>query len=198
MRGITMKDKPYHHGNLKNCLIEGGIELINQVGAKELSLRKVCALCGVSQTAPYSHFKNKEELQEAMQDYVIDQFMEELKDAVASCPDQKSQERIIQMGKRYVMFFIKNPQYFQFLFYQTNIKIDLSLESCADNFAPLELLKAEVIRIFGKDTMPEEKMQDMIIALWGTVHGLAAIATMKNVRYDKEWENKITDIIWNK
>ena len=34
------------------------------------------------------------------------------------------------------------------------------------------------------------KMQDTIISLWATVHGLASIATMKNVHYDKDWETK--------
>jgi AcrR family transcriptional regulator len=193
-----MLDKPYHHGNLKSCLIEGGIELINQIGAQQFSLRKVCTLCGVSQTAPYSHFKNKDELLEAMQNHVIGQFMDELKDAIASCPNPDSQEAMILMGKRYVMFFINNPQYFQFLFSQTNIKIDLSLDSGADNFPPLELLKSVFLRIFGETVIPKEKKQDMIIALWATVHGLASIATMKNVRYDQQWENKIIDIIWNR
>jgi hypothetical protein len=46
--------------------------------------------------------------------------------------------------------------------------------------------------------MAEEKMEDAIISLWATVHGLASIATMKNVHYDKNWEEKIEDIIWNK
>ncbi len=46
--------------------------------------------------------------------------------------------------------------------------------------------------------MTKEKMEDAIISMWATVHGLASIATMKNVHYDKDWETKIEDIIWNK
>lgn len=46
--------------------------------------------------------------------------------------------------------------------------------------------------------MSKEKMEDTIISLWATVHGLASIATMKNVCYDKDWETKIEDIIWHK
>lgn len=38
--------------------------------------------------------------------------------------------------------------------------------------------------------MSNEKIEDTIISLWATVHGLASIATMKNVRYDKDWEKK--------
>jgi hypothetical protein len=103
------------------------------------------------------------------------------------------------MGKSYVMFFIKNPQYFPFLFSQPCMEIDLSLDGDAEkNFPPFELFKKIVFRMFGETEMPREKIEDVIISLWATVHGLASIATMKNVHYDKKWETKIEDIIWNR
>ncbi len=188
----------YHHGNLRNALIETGIELINREGLEKLSLRKVAALCGVSQAAPYSHFKNKEDLLMAMQEYVTDQFMVELNNAAASCADSSDPYGLILMGKAYVAFFIDNPQYFSFLFSQPVVTVDLSLEDDAShNFPPYELVKKTVLAVFGKSAMTEEKLQDTIIALWAAVHGLASIATMKNVRYDKDWKAKIEDIIWN-
>lgn len=194
-----MPNKSYHHGNLRNSLIEAGIELINQEGAKHFSLRRVAALCGVSQAAPYSHFQSKEDLLQAMQDYVTGQLMEVLENAIKSCPDQNEPKALIQMGKSYIMFFINNPQYFPFLFSQPFMEINLSLDADGTkNFPPFELLKTIVFRIFGESGMPKEKMEDAIISLWATVHGLASIATMKNVHYDKGWETKIEDIIWNK
>lgn len=194
-----MPNKPYHHGNLRNSLIEAGIELINQAGLKQLSLRKVAALCGVSQAAPYSHFQSKEALFEAMRDYVIEQFMNVLENAVQSCTNQNDSYVLILLGKAYILFFIKNPQYFSFLFSQPCMEINLSLDSDGTkNFPPFELLKTIAFRIFGETGMPKEKMEDTIISLWATVHGLASIATMKNVHYNKDWETKIEDIIWNK
>jgi len=194
-----MSNKPYHHGNLRISLIEAGIKLINQEGAKKLSLRKVCALCGVSQTAPYSHFQSKEDLWKAMQDYVIEQFMEVLENAITSCSNQNDPSVLIQMGKSYVIFFINNPQYFQFLFSQPCMEINLSMDvNGTKNFPPFELFKTIVFRVFGVTGMPKEKIEDTIISLWATVHGLASIATMKNVHYDKAWETKIEDIIWNR
>lgn len=194
-----MPNKPYHHGNLRNSLIEAGIELINQEGAKQLSLRKVCALCGVSQTAPYSYFQSKEDLLEAMQEYVTEQLMEVVENAIKSCPDQNEPSVLVQIGKSYIMFFINNPHYFPFLFSQTCTVINLSLDcDGTKSFPPFELFKTIVFRIFGKTGMQKEKMEDTIISLWATVHGLASIATMKNVHYNKDWETKIEDIIWNK
>ena len=57
-----MEKKPYHHGELKKALIENGIEFINQYGEEKLSLRKVAEKCGVSNAAPYAHFKDKDDL----------------------------------------------------------------------------------------------------------------------------------------
>jgi len=56
----------YHHGNLRQALIEAGIKIINESGEENLSLRKVAALCNVSHAAPYAHFKDKDELLEAI------------------------------------------------------------------------------------------------------------------------------------
>ena len=54
--------KSYHHGDLKNALIKAGIEILAQEGVGELSLRKVAQKAGVSHTAPYAHFTDKQAL----------------------------------------------------------------------------------------------------------------------------------------
>ena len=63
----TELKQSYHHKDLRNALIEKGIEIVSKEGIHSFSLRKVAAACGVSHAAPYSHFQNKEELLEAMQ-----------------------------------------------------------------------------------------------------------------------------------
>lgn len=78
-----MEKKPYHHKNLKNDLIEKGIELVNKNGINQLSLRKVAQACGVSHAAPYSHFSNKEELLQEMQLHITKKFTEVLENTVS-------------------------------------------------------------------------------------------------------------------
>ena len=73
----------YHHGNLRQALIDAGIRIINEKGEDNLSLRKVAAACDVSHAAPYAHFKNKDELLEAMKKNVTDRITDELKTAVS-------------------------------------------------------------------------------------------------------------------
>ena len=87
----------YHHGNLRQALIDAGIKLINENGEENLSLRKVAAECGVSHAAPYAHFSGKDELIAAIKDTVTDRFMEELESAIEGT--SSADEGLIAMGR---------------------------------------------------------------------------------------------------
>ena len=108
-----MQEKPYHHGNLRNSLIEVGISLIHKEGVEHLSLRRVAALCGVSQAAPYAHFANKEALLDAMRAYATQRFTQALLDAKQAVPDENDPKLLLEMGKRYVLFFFGEPAVLQ-------------------------------------------------------------------------------------
>ena len=104
----------YHHGDLRNALIETGIRIVNECGEKGLSLRKLAAACGVSNAAPYAHFSGKEELIQAMQEYVTEKFTGRLQEAIDRKADEGAEQMILAMGKAYVLFFVENPTYFTF------------------------------------------------------------------------------------
>ena len=52
----------YHHGNLKEKLIQSAYDWISKNGIEGISLRKIAKISNVSQTAPYRHFSSKEHL----------------------------------------------------------------------------------------------------------------------------------------
>src|SRR5260370_8893580 len=53
---------PYHHGNLKQALIDAAVALVAEVGPQGFTLREVARRAGVSHNAPYRHFHDKDEL----------------------------------------------------------------------------------------------------------------------------------------
>jgi len=191
---LKEKQQPYHHKDLKNALIEKGIELVNEEGLKTFSLRKVAAACGVSHSAPYSHFQNKELLLNAMQNHITNEFSKLLENTIAQYGNEAN--ALEYLGKAYVIFFMDNPHYFSFLFNQSNVQINLSFNvDSGNNYKPFEIYKGVVLALLDKSDYPQERQKDTIIAIWSFVHGLASVVTMKNVIYDEDWRDKITDFM---
>ena len=177
---MEQQRQTYHHKDLRNALIETGIQIVNTEGVNAFSLRKVAAACGVSHAAPYSHFQNKEELLEAMQLFITDRFSKQLESTVQK--NNNVAEILKDMGIAYVSFFVDNPAYFQFLYSQSNIKIDLSLSIPDDqNYKPYIIYKNIV--------------SDIIITIWAFIHGITSLATMNNVNYDNDWREKVIDFM---
>ena len=58
--------RSYHHGNLRKALLDAGVALIGEVGPKGFTIREVARRAGVSHNAPYRHFRDKDELLEAI------------------------------------------------------------------------------------------------------------------------------------
>lgn len=188
-------EKKYHHGDLKTELIRAGLQMIQESGMEKVSLRKLAARCSVSEAAPYSHFKNKEELLTSIQEYVTQQLQKCLKDAFLHTPNQESPEVILNIGKAYVLFFIRYPEYYTFLFAQPCAKIDLSMKSDENDFLPFRYFKEKACAIYRKNGLSEERIKYGIIAMWAKVHGIAAIASMPYVQKDFEWEEVLEQIL---
>jgi AcrR family transcriptional regulator len=180
----------YHHGNLRHALIDAGIKIINDYGEESLSLRKAAAMCNVSHAAPYAHFKDKEELIEAIKNDVTERFMQELESAVEG--RASADEAIIAMGRTYVTFFSKNPDYFVFLFGKQNIKAHLKMDKEYKNdYPPFLLLRRMYLKHLeenGLEKTAEEQEID-IIKIWSIVHGMASIACMKGVKSSVDWND---------
>ena len=188
--------KSYHHGNLREELIEKGIELINEVGEEKLSLRKVAKMCGVSNAAPYTYFKKKSDLLYAMSDYIWGILAAELDSTRKKYENQEN--LLVKLGKTYVMFFCENHRYYHFMISRKNMKIDLfskfsEIEN--NNEKAFSILKIEAIKILEKMGVPNQAMQDKIIAMWALVQGLVTIMIMNDITYSEIWEEKIEEII---
>lgn len=189
-----MKEDKYHHGDLHDALIETGIKLINKNGIENLSLRKVAAECGVSHAAPYSHFKDKEDLLESMKEYATEKFSDALQMSVDENVGKSNYDIVSSIGEAYVGFFIRSPQYYEFIFERADYGIDLDDIETVSSYRPFEIFKSSAIRMFDDMKVPEEKRQMRLIMMWGMVHGIAGIAVMRGVKFSGEW-TKITRAI---
>jgi len=179
-----MNNKSYHHGDLKNALIEAGIKIVHKEGIQQLSLRKVAAICGVSHAAPYKHFKDKASLLEAMQLHITEQFSKLLNDIVEEY--QNDTDIMHHLGHAYLRFFIENPHYYHFIFGQIGIHINLENED-KENYPPYNIFRNISITVLEKQQIPKEKFTQNITAMWAVIHGITAMAAMDTTSYSGDW-----------
>ena len=100
--------------DLRQDLIEAGIEEINMYGANDFSVRRVASACGVSTAAPYKHFKDKKEFIGAIIDYVNEQWAEEQERLLAGCEDDP-RVQMVTVATGYIKFLMEKPYYRQTL-----------------------------------------------------------------------------------
>lgn len=191
-----MSDK-YHHGDLRNALIEESIKMINTSGEDSLSMRKLAEKCGVSMAAPYAHFKNKEEMINAIKEYVEESFTTYLETAISTC-ENDIEKKIITLGNAYITFFIDNPEYFTFLFSRGYIHVNLDFKSTNEKvFKPFKILK-DLCTIYFAEKKPELSDYDKeleIIRIWASVQGLTSIIFMQNVKWSRNWKEEISKLL---
>ena len=105
----------YHHGDLRNALIDAALAQISVVGARALSLREVARTAGVSHTASYRHFPSKESLLAA----IAEQGFVMLGDAVGAAVQAHPDDPLAALqasGIAYVEFGVQYPHHLQIMF----------------------------------------------------------------------------------
>ena len=162
----------YHHGDLREELLELAVEHIAAVGVERLSIRELARRAGVSATAPFRHFPDKLTLLGAL---AIEGFSE-LANRM-QIPAQKKQDReaqFVQLGITYVEFAEDYPVHYQLMF--GAVLGDFSkfpeLQQAASNaYSMLDKLLTAI--------KAEEKLHVDVNLLgglvWSTVHGIASL-----------------------
>jgi AcrR family transcriptional regulator len=108
-----MAKSPYHHGNLRDALVAAAIEILEADGLSALTLRAVARRVGVSQTAPYRHFNDKEALLAAVAAEGFRRKHQIQMNYVNAAPDVG---KFRASGKGYVAFGSENPELLKLMF----------------------------------------------------------------------------------
>lgn len=111
--------KSYHHGDLKNALIRAGLEILTETGISDLSLRKVAKRAGVSEAAPYRHYKDKEALLAGIAEQGFLR-LSALLEQTESKHEDEPMELFYQMGITYLLFARTNPDSMRIMFRNRN------------------------------------------------------------------------------
>ncbi len=106
--------KAYHHGDLRQALLTEAAALLREEGEDALSMRRLAARAGVSRTAPYHHFRDKQDLLCAIAEEGFRLFGESLARAYDGSAPLRQQLR--GFVDSYVEFAVSHPEYYDLMF----------------------------------------------------------------------------------
>ena len=170
-----MPAKKYHHGDLKNTLIKAGVEILSKEGVGGLSLRKVAQRAGVSHSAPYAHFPDKQSLIAAISTEGFNQLYTELEAAIS--PHKKNpKKQLIEGAKAYVRFAEQNTDTFNIMFSGV-LEKEKDYPSFVEISSKTFKLVMDVVQACqDAGILPTAPANLMAVSVWGQVHGILSLA----------------------
>ncbi len=172
----TSKAKPYHHGDLQTQLLRAATEMINQAGVEALSLRKLAEKVGVSRTAAYHHFKDKNDLLCAIAAQGFIQWQSQ-SEQIFQNSTLSAQEKYRQFVHQYVQFATQNPSLYELMFGSAIWKTNRSTKSLRDIAYPSFQYQLEMTKIWQQQGLiaPNENSLRLAQVTWATLHGIARL-----------------------
>jgi AcrR family transcriptional regulator len=172
-RAKTPRRTSYHHGNLREALIDAAVQLVEEGGPDNVSVREAAKRAGVSAGAPFRHFNNKTALMTAVAEQAMSRFRSEIVEAVENIPTDDPIERFAAVGVAYLRWAIRNPTHFQIISTRRLIDWDSSESLRRDNEAVRSLLEGSMIEAQQRSMLRSNDIADTQIAGRALVYGLA-------------------------
>jgi len=189
-----MKKSKYHHGNLKDELLNIAFEFIHKNGVENLTLKILAEETGTSRSAIYRHFSSKDELIET----IIEKGFEEFDNAVSPILkdiEKPLADRFYLSGKKYIEFAIENRNLYTLLFGKKYADIrerivDIKDDDCS-GFGTLKLAIEEGQK---SGIVKNDDSYKQAIVIWSSLHGLASLIINGFMNVEEIYEEIYNDM----
>lgn len=170
------KEGAYHHGNLKNALVETALRMVEEEGSEAITIRELTHRLGTSRSAVYRHFSGKTALIQA----VIEAGFARFDAAIAPFLQNDTLpflDRLRATGIAYVEFAMNNPPLYRLLFGKTHREereafCDLQDEMQSAGFHALAQFLQEGQQ---NGTFKQGDPQIQAMLIWSAMHGFAML-----------------------
>jgi AcrR family transcriptional regulator len=166
----------YHHGDLESALVDAAIALVRKYGPDQLSLRAVSADVGVSPSASYHYFKDKDELVSAVGDLLFDRLATMQERAIAKVKGTgplAARRRFEAMGYAYFKWAMQEPNLYRLIFGGFCDRGDDFNKSDSKSW---NLLNAGLDELLTTGVITRSARQGGEVLVWSAVHGASSLA----------------------
>jgi AcrR family transcriptional regulator len=176
----------YHHGDLRNALVEEATVLARDGGPDAVVLREVARRVGVSAAAAYHHFASHEAIIQAVKDRALTILSGQMRAALADVPADArdggdpaadARVRLRTLGSAYLRFAVTEPGLFRVAFgprgpWPTATDDRPDAEADSDPFRVLSQVLDDLAAAGG---LPVERRPGLEYVAWAGVHGVAVL-----------------------
>ncbi len=172
----------YRHGDLREALIEAGVEMAREGGPQAVVLREATRRAGVSPNAAYRHFADRDALLQVVSDtclgFAADRIEAEF-DAHPPTGDVEADARMMlrSVGMGYIAFAREEPGLFR-----TAFSVPDNLQRAASSTkagrrgrTPFQLVGLALDALVHAGVLPPERRPGAEFQAWATVHGLGML-----------------------
>lgn len=168
---VRAKSK-YHHGDLREALIQASYDLVAMHGAENFTLAEACRLAGVSTAAPYKHFRDRDEVLGLIVTRGFDRMSEQSMRAVEAA-GVGTRAGIVAMGQAYVRFAVENEKLFRLMFGQHPV-LKTDQDVIGEGMGCFSKVIGQVA-VYCERNGVTGNPQQIAIRLWTFVHGAASL-----------------------
>ncbi|MEA3411265.1 MAG: TetR/AcrR family transcriptional regulator [Pseudomonadota bacterium] len=170
----TGKSGNYHHGDLREALVTAALKLLESGGVEKLSLRALARDAGVSQTAPYGHFRDKTAVLAAVAVRGFARLRAMLDAGVASRGAVEPEVRMQALALGYVRFALANPDLFRLMFSDSLCEaFEQDPDLAQAGAASFEPIREAVGERLSRCAEPAVTPAEGAAGTWALVHGLS-------------------------
>jgi len=170
----------YHHGDLRNALLEAAARLVGEKGPEAFSLREAAREVGVSPAATYRHFADKMALMAALSSEAhgrLAQAMERALARVEGRPGSRAHavRGLVAIGEAYVEFAVRNPAHFKVMFGECYTSEGFQPGCAPSGRGAFQILLDVLDGLVASGAVRPEARLGAELAAWSGVHGLASL-----------------------
>lgn len=176
-RPVTPPTAPYHHGDLREALIEAAVASVRENGPDGLALRDLARRVHVSHNAAYRHFADRDDLVAEVAGRVMGSIVDSMQARLAKVrtrdPVLRARRRLAATGRGYVDFAVAEPGLFRLAC--------ASLSAVSSTIAlpgrdPLALLGEVLDELVEVGFLTPAARIDAEVTCWSAVHGFSVLS----------------------